>query len=129
MGGYSVSDNWRSKKITGGISRSPNRAMLRAVGFGDKDFDKPIIGVANGHSNLNPCNAGMLNDIGLPAIKKPIVGKKIKTAKFIQKTGSCSPVFSCFFLANFENINININAIIKNKYTNSIPASAKGFGI
>ena len=59
MGGYSVSDNWRSKKITGGISRSPNRAMLRAVGFGDKDFDKPIIGVANGHSNLNPCNAGI----------------------------------------------------------------------
>jgi len=54
-----VSDNWRSKKITGGISRSPNRAMLRAVGFGDKDFDKPIIGVANGHSNLNPCNAGI----------------------------------------------------------------------
>ena len=52
-------DNWRSKKITGGISRSPNRAMLRAVGFGDKDFDKPIIGVANGHSNLNPCNAGI----------------------------------------------------------------------
>jgi len=33
--------------------------MLRAVGFGDKDFDKPIIGVANGHSNLNPCNAGI----------------------------------------------------------------------
>ena len=54
-----MSDNWRSKKITGGISRSPNRAMLRAVGFGDKDFDKPIIGVANGHSNLNPCNAGI----------------------------------------------------------------------
>lgn len=54
-----MSDNWRSKKITGGISRSPNRAMLRAVGFGDKDFEKPIIGVANGHSNLNPCNAGI----------------------------------------------------------------------
>ena len=54
-----MSDNWRSKKITGGISRSPNRAMLRAVGFGDTDFDKPIIGVANGHSNLNPCNAGI----------------------------------------------------------------------
>ena len=54
-----MSDNWRSKKITEGISRSPNRAMLRAVGFGDKDFDKPIIGVANGHSNLNPCNAGI----------------------------------------------------------------------
>ena len=44
------------KKLRGGISRSPNRAMLRAVGFGDNDFVKPIIGV-NGHSNLNPCNA------------------------------------------------------------------------
>ncbi len=51
--------NWRSKLITEGVARSPNRAMLRAVGFGDKDFDKPIVGVANGHSNMNPCNAGI----------------------------------------------------------------------
>ena len=51
--------NWRSKAITGGINRSPNRAMLREVGFGDGDFDKPIVGVANGHSNMNPCNAGI----------------------------------------------------------------------
>ena len=40
--------NWRSYLITGGVARSPNRAMLRAVGFGDGDFDKPIVGVANG---------------------------------------------------------------------------------
>src|SRR4051812_17478531 len=51
--------NWRSKTITGGIARAPNPAMLRAVGFGDGDFDKPIVGVANGHSTLNPCNAGI----------------------------------------------------------------------
>lgn len=51
--------NWRSKTITGGVARSPNRAMLRAVGFKDGDFDKPIIGIANGHSTLNPCNAGI----------------------------------------------------------------------
>jgi len=51
--------NWRSKSITGGIARAPNRAMLRAVGFGDGDFDKPIVGVANGHSTMNPCNAGI----------------------------------------------------------------------
>ncbi len=51
--------NWRSKLITAGVARAPNRAMLRAVGFGDKDFTKPIIGVANGHSNMNPCNAGI----------------------------------------------------------------------
>src|SRR5438046_9781545 len=51
--------NRRSRLITHGIARSPNRAMLRAVGFGDEDFEKPIIGVANGHSTMNPCNAGI----------------------------------------------------------------------
>ncbi|MGQ0501801.1 MAG: dihydroxy-acid dehydratase [Panacagrimonas sp.] len=51
--------NRRSKTITGGVARSPNRAMLRAVGFGDGDFEKPIIGVASGHSTMNPCNAGI----------------------------------------------------------------------
>ena len=51
--------NRRSHIITQGIARSPNRAMLRAVGFGDADFEKPIVGVANGHSTMNPCNAGI----------------------------------------------------------------------
>src|SRR5882724_3086856 len=54
-----MSDNRRSKTITLGVQRSPNRAMLRAVGFGDKDFDKPIVGVANGHSTITPCNMGL----------------------------------------------------------------------
>ncbi len=54
-----MSSNRRSRLITAGVARSPNRAMLRAVGFGDGDFDKPIIGVANGHSTMNPCNAGI----------------------------------------------------------------------
>ena len=51
--------NKRSQLITHGVARAPNRAMLRAVGFGDGDFEKPIIGVANGHSTMNPCNAGI----------------------------------------------------------------------
>jgi dihydroxy-acid dehydratase len=51
--------NRRSRLITHGVARSPNRAMLRAVGFGDGDFGKPIVGVANGHSTMNPCNAGI----------------------------------------------------------------------
>ncbi|PPE75599.1 dihydroxy-acid dehydratase [Solimonas fluminis] len=51
--------NSRSRNITEGIARSPNRAMLRAVGFTDSDFDKPIVGVASGHSTMNPCNAGL----------------------------------------------------------------------
>ncbi|HWU68008.1 MAG TPA: dihydroxy-acid dehydratase [Stenotrophobium sp.] len=63
--------NRHSHTITAGVARSPNRAMLRAVGFGDKDFDKPIIGVANGHSTMNPCNAGIqpLADRATAAIK------------------------------------------------------------
>ena len=52
----------RSDLIKKGVERTPNRAMLRAVGFGDGDFLKPIIGVANGYSNLTPCNVG-LNDL------------------------------------------------------------------
>ncbi len=48
-----------SKQITEGVQRSPNRAMLRAVGFGDDDFTKPIVAVANGYSTITPCNAGL----------------------------------------------------------------------
>jgi len=54
-----MADNSRSQTITAGIQRSPNRAMLRAVGFQDGDFDKPIVGIANGHSTITPCNAGL----------------------------------------------------------------------
>ena len=52
----------RSDAVTKGVQRSPNRAMLRAVGFGDQDFGKPIIGIANGYSTITPCNVG-LNDL------------------------------------------------------------------
>src|SRR6188768_4458972 len=64
--------NKRSQLITAGVARSPNRAMLRAVGFGDNDFVKPIVGVANGHSTMNPCNAGIqpLVDRAIAALKE-----------------------------------------------------------
>ncbi|MGV0028292.1 dihydroxy-acid dehydratase [Phormidesmis priestleyi] len=52
-------DNLRSQTITQGIARSPNRAMLRAVGFEDADFTKPIVGVASAHSTITPCNMGI----------------------------------------------------------------------
>src|SRR5207244_6379057 len=55
-------DNERSRLITEGTQRAPNRAMLRAVGFRDQDFTKPIIGIANAHSTITPCNA-RLNDL------------------------------------------------------------------
>jgi dihydroxy-acid dehydratase len=54
-----MADNTRSKLITEGLKRAPNRAMLRAVGFQDDDFQKPIIGVANGYSTITPCNLGL----------------------------------------------------------------------
>jgi len=54
--GATMSDNRRSRMITEGVQRTPNRAMLRAVGFGDADFTKPIVGIANMYSNLTPCN-------------------------------------------------------------------------
>lgn len=54
-----MSENRRSKVVTHGVQRSPNRAMLRAVGFGDKDFEKPIIGIANSQSTITPCNMGI----------------------------------------------------------------------
>ena len=54
-----MSRNDRSKIITTGVERSPNRAMLRAVGFGDDDFNKPIIAVANGFNTITPCNLGI----------------------------------------------------------------------
>ncbi len=54
-----MANNNRSKATTAGVERSPNRAMLRAVGFTDADFDKPIIGVANGYSTITPCNLSL----------------------------------------------------------------------
>lgn len=54
-----MSDNLKSRVVTQGVQRSPNRAMLRAVGFGDKDFTKPIVGIANSFSTITPCNMGI----------------------------------------------------------------------
>src|SRR5262249_60671249 len=47
----------KSLTTTGGAAAAPARAMLRAVGFRDEDFDRPIVGVANLHSDITPCNA------------------------------------------------------------------------
>ena len=51
--------NRKSRLITEGDARAPNRAMLRAVGFTDGDFVKPIVGIASGYSTITPCNAGL----------------------------------------------------------------------
>ena len=62
----------RSAAITAGVERTPNRAMLRAVGFADADFGKPIIGVANAYSTITPCNAGLdkLAESGMAALRE-----------------------------------------------------------
>ena len=54
-----MAEKLRSKLITEGVQRAPNRSMLRAVGFRDSDFNKPIIGIANGYSTITPCNMGL----------------------------------------------------------------------
>ena len=51
--------NRRSRNVTQGVARSANRAMYYAMGYRDEDFDKPMIGVANGHSTITPCNSGL----------------------------------------------------------------------
>jgi dihydroxy-acid dehydratase len=67
-----MANNNISRVITSGTERAPNRAMLRAVGFTDGDFEKPIIGVANGYSTITPCNLslGDLADASIAAAKE-----------------------------------------------------------
>lgn len=66
MGEKTMSENFRSKVVTQGVQRSPNRAMLRGVGFQDEDFNKAIVGVANAYSTITPCNMG-INRLALVA--------------------------------------------------------------
>jgi dihydroxy-acid dehydratase len=51
--------NRRSKNIVEGVARAPNRSMFYALGYQEADFKKPMIGVANGHSTITPCNSGL----------------------------------------------------------------------
>ncbi|MDP9108135.1 MAG: dihydroxy-acid dehydratase [Pseudomonadota bacterium] len=64
--------NRRSKNITQGVSRSPNRSMYYAMGYQKEDFDKPMVGIANGHSTITPCNSGLqkLADIAISTIRE-----------------------------------------------------------
>lgn len=63
--------NDRSKAVTQGIARAPNRSMYYAMGYQESDFDKPMVGVANGHSTITPCNSGLqpLADAAIAAIR------------------------------------------------------------
>ena len=54
-----MASNDRSKNITEGVNRSPNRSMYYAMGYKKEDFSKPMIGIANGHSTITPCNSGL----------------------------------------------------------------------
>jgi dihydroxy-acid dehydratase len=63
--------NRRSKNITEGVARAPNRSMYYAMGYQETDFGKPMIGVANGHSTITPCNSGLqpLADAAVASLK------------------------------------------------------------
>ena len=65
-------DNKRSQHITQGVARSPNRSMYYALGYTKDDFNNPMIGVANGHSTITPCNSGLqkLADAAVGAVKE-----------------------------------------------------------
>ncbi len=67
-----MSFNRRSKNITEGVARAPNRSMYYALGYQADDFSKPMIGVANGHSTITPCNSGLqkLADAAVIGIKE-----------------------------------------------------------
>ena len=54
-----MSLNRRSKNITEGVARAPNRSMYYAMGYEQGDFAKPMVGVANGHSTITPCNSDL----------------------------------------------------------------------
>ncbi|CAM2148892.1 Dihydroxy-acid dehydratase [Pararobbsia alpina] len=71
--------NRRSSNITQGIARSPNRSMYYALGYEKDDFSNPMIGVANGHSTITPCNAGLqrLADAAVAAIKASTANPQI----------------------------------------------------
>jgi len=64
--------NRRSKHITEGVARAPNRSMYYAMGYQESDFAKPMIGVANGHSTITPCNSGLqrLADAAVEGIRE-----------------------------------------------------------
>ena len=51
--------NKRSSHVTQGVARSPNRSMYYALGYRKEDFNNPMVGIANGHSTITPCNAGL----------------------------------------------------------------------
>ncbi|MBK7517314.1 MAG: dihydroxy-acid dehydratase [Betaproteobacteria bacterium] len=63
--------NRRSKNITEGVARAPNRSMYYAMGYQETDFGKPMIGIANGHSTITPCNSGLqrLADAAIDELK------------------------------------------------------------
>ena len=67
-----MSSNRRSRNITEGVARAPNRSMYYAMGYVKSDFDKPMIGIANGHSTITPCNSGLqvLADEAIAAVKE-----------------------------------------------------------
>ncbi|HUR90977.1 MAG TPA: dihydroxy-acid dehydratase [Ramlibacter sp.] len=60
----------RSDNITQGKARAPNRSMYYGMGYKETDFGKPMVGVANGHSTITPCNSGLqkLADAAVEAI-------------------------------------------------------------
>jgi dihydroxy-acid dehydratase len=67
-----MGSNRRSRNITEGVARAPNRSMYYGMGYTEGDFGKPMIGVANAHSTITPCNSGLqkLADAAVGALRE-----------------------------------------------------------
>ena len=72
MSTKTIQINRRSANITQGKARAPNRSMFYGMGYTEGDFSKPMVGVANGHSTITPCNSGLqkLADAAIAGIQQ-----------------------------------------------------------
>ena len=83
-----MSSNRRSKNITEGVARAPNRSMYYAMGYTEGDFGKPMIGVANAHTTSTPCTSGAK---AAPTTEsKPCSRSSGSTARWRQRTNARS---------------------------------------
>jgi dihydroxyacid dehydratase/phosphogluconate dehydratase len=95
MESKTIKINRRSANITEGKSRAPNRSMYYGMGYEESDFGKPMIGVANGHSTITPCNSGLqkLADAAVAAIEAagmPKIEGRLYKAAVILSAGRVS---------------------------------------
>ena len=114
--------NRRSSNITQGVARSPNRSMFYALGYQKDDFDNPMIGVANGHSTITPCNAGLqrLADAAVDAIKAAKANAQIFGTPTISDGMSMGTEGMKFSLVSREVIADCVETAVQGQWTDGV---------